>query len=237
MLGSVLHVHIVFRQPTQGLRVYRSGLKLGCQGKQWQCRGSEGCCSGELREGHYIRYPLRRWFHKVRVTPAPFVKPPLPQPCILVIIIISTLTVSIMGIVIWMLLSSSAFEHVEVSLGQECSHHPVYSNTNVITAWAWMLLSSSALEHERYHGLGMDAPVSVCSGNTNVTMVWTWMLSRLSALEHERYYGLGMDALVTVCCWKRRKIVDAFDNITRCFRVETSKGLTCLGFRTLNPKP
>ena len=74
-------------------------------------------------------------------------------------------------------------------------------------------------EHERYYGLGMDAPVVVCSWNTNVILVWAWML-RLSyalgtrtllwfghgcsgyrmLLEHERYYGLGMDARVIVCC-------------------------------------
>ena len=28
------------------------------------------------------------------------------------------------------------------------------------------------LEHEGYYGLGMDAPVTVCSRNTNVIMVW-----------------------------------------------------------------
>ena len=58
VLGSVLHVHIALRQPTRGLRLYRSGLKLGCQRKQWQRQGSEGCCSGELSEGQHIRYPL-----------------------------------------------------------------------------------------------------------------------------------------------------------------------------------
>ena len=74
------------------------------------------------------------------------------------------------------------------------------------------------LEHERNYGLGMDAPVTVCSWNTNGIMVWTWMLWSPYALgtrtllwfgdgcsrdrlllEHERNYGLGMDALVTVC--------------------------------------
>ena len=46
-----------------------------------------------------------QWLRRVRVTPAPFVKPPLPQLCILVIIIISTLTVSIMGIMTRMALA------------------------------------------------------------------------------------------------------------------------------------
>ena len=64
-------------------------------------------------------------------------------------------------------------------------------STNVIMVWAWMLWSSYALgartlswfghgcsghrmllEHERYHGLGTDALVIVCSSNTNVIMVW-----------------------------------------------------------------
>ena len=31
------------------------------------------------------------------------------------------------------------------------------------------------LEHERNYGLGMDAPVTVCSWNTNGIMVWAWM--------------------------------------------------------------
>ena len=38
-------------------------------------------------------------------------------------------------------------------------------------------------EHERYHGLGMDALVTVCS------------------CKNECYHGLGMDALVIVCSW------------------------------------
>ena len=100
-----------------------------------------------------------------------------------------------------------------------------------------MLSSSSELEHERYHGLGMDALVTVCSSNTKAILVWAWMLSSSSALEHEFYYGFGMDALVTVCCWKRNKIADAFDNSTKGFKVEMSKGFGCLGFRTLNPEP
>ena len=73
-------------------------------------------------------------------------------------------------------------------------------------------------EHERYHGLGMDALVIVCSWSTNVFMVWARMLWSSYALrtrtllwfghgcsghrmllEHERYYGLGTDALVIVC--------------------------------------
>ena len=110
-------------------------------------------------------------------------------------------------------------------------------NTNVIMVWAWMLWSPYALrtrtlswfghgcsghrmlfEHERYHGLGMDAPVIVCSRNTNVIMVSAWMLWSPDALEtrtlswlghgcsghrmlfkHEYYHGLGMDAPVIVC--------------------------------------
>ena len=113
--------------------------------------------------------------------------------------------------------------------------------TNIIMVWAWMPWSLYALgtraeswfehgccghrmlfEHERYHGLGMDALVNLCSWKTNENMVWAWMLWSPYALgtrtelwfwhgcsgyrmlsEHERYYGLGtdlgMDALVTVC--------------------------------------
>ena len=92
-------------------------------------------------------------------------------------------------------------------------------NTNVLMVWAWMLQLPYALgtqtllwfghgcysagmllEHERYYGLGMDAPVTVCSWNTNVIMVghgcshhrvlcntnvilvWAWMLQLPYAL-------------------------------------------------------
>ena len=73
-------------------------------------------------------------------------------------------------------------------------------------------------EHKRYHGLGMDALVIVCSRNTYVIVVWEWMHLLSYALatrtllwfehgraiygmlsEHERYYGLGMVALFIVC--------------------------------------
>ena len=73
-------------------------------------------------------------------------------------------------------------------------------------------------EHERYHGLGMDALATVCSGNTNVIMVWAWAQWQPYALgtrtlswfghgcsgnrmllEQERYHGLGTDAVAAVC--------------------------------------
>ena len=82
------------------------------------------------------------------------------------------------------------------------------------------------LEHERYYGLGMDAPVTVCSRNTNVIMVWAWMLhgpyafgtrtllwfghgcsSDSMPLEHEQYYSLGMDSPVPVCSWNTNVIM------------------------------
>ena len=63
------------------------------------------------------------------------------------------------------------------------------------------------LEHERYYGLGMGAPVTICSWNTNVIMVWAWMLSSSSALQHECHFGLGMDATVTVCSWNTNVIM------------------------------
>ena len=130
------------------------------------------------------------------------------------------------------------FEHERYyGLGMDALVIVCSSNTNVIMVWAWMLWSSYALgtrtllwfghgcsghrmvlEHERYHVLGMDALVIVCSWNTNVIMAWAWMLWSSYALrtrtllwfvhgcsghrmlfEHERYYGLGMDALVIVC--------------------------------------
>ena len=140
MLGSVLHVHIVFQQPS-----------------------------------------ALRWFHKDRLTPAPFVKPPFTS---LVFWLLSSLALSLL--VSWVLLFG-------------CSHHRVHSNTNRSIAWASMLSSSSALEHERYNGLGMDALVTVCSWNRTVTMSWAWMLLSLSAVEHDRYYGLGMDAFIMEC--------------------------------------
>ena len=139
----------------------------------------------------------------------------------------------------WMLQLSYALEtRTLLWFGHGCSSYRVLSkNTNVIMVWAWMLQLPYALEtrtllwcghgcssyrvlskHERYYGLGMDAPVTVCSRNTNVVMVWAWMLQLPCALEtrtllwfghgcssyrmlskHERSYGLGMDAPVTVC--------------------------------------
>ena len=67
-------------------------------------------------------------------------------------------------------------------------------NANVIMVWAWAQWQPYALgtrtllcfghgrsgnrmllEHERYHGLGMDAPATVCSWNTNVIMIWAGM--------------------------------------------------------------
>ena len=72
------------------------------------------------------------------------------------------------------------------------------------------------LQHERTYGLGMDAPVTVCSWNTNVIMAWAWIVGSAyillgtrtllkfghgcfghrMLLENERTYRLGMDALV-----------------------------------------
>ena len=122
-------------------------------------------------------------------------------------------------------------------LGMGASPTVCSGNTNVIMVWAWMLWQPYALgtrtlswfghgcsgnrmllEHERYHGLGMGASPTVCSGNTNVIMVSAWMLWQPYALgtrtlswfghgcsgnrmlsEHERYHGLGMAALASVC--------------------------------------
>ena len=64
--------------------------------------------------------------------------------------------------------------------------------------WAWMR-DSMISEHERYHGLGMDAFVIVCSSNTNVIVVWAWSHFFGMLSEHERYYGLGMVAQFMVC--------------------------------------
>ena len=101
--------------------------------------------------------------------------------------------------------------------------------TNVTMVWAWMHWSPCAREprtslwfgqggtghrvlvdHERHYGLGMDAPVTVCSWTTNVIMVWASMHRSPCArgprtslwfghgctghrvfVDHERYYGLG----------------------------------------------
>ena len=91
-------------------------------------------------------------------------------------------------------------------------------------------------EHERNLGLGMDAPMTVCSWNTSGSMACACMLWSPYALgtrtevsyalgprtelwfwhgcsddrmhlEHERNLGLGMDALVTVCPWKTNGIM------------------------------
>ena len=83
-------------------------------------------------------------------------------------------------------------------------------NTNVIMVWARMLWSSYALrartiswfghgcsghrmlsEHERYHGLGTDALVTVCSSNRNVIMVWAWMLWSSYALGTQTLSWFG----------------------------------------------
>ena len=117
--------------------------------------------------------------------------------------------------------------------------------TNVIMVWAWMHWSPCArgprtllwfehgctghrvlVDHERYHDLGMDALVTVCSWTTNVIVVWARMhwspcargprtllwvghgcTGHLVFVDHERYYGLSMDALVTVCSWTTNVIM------------------------------
>ena len=117
--------------------------------------------------------------------------------------------------------------------------------TNVIMVWAWMHWSPCVREprkllwfehgctghrvfvdHERYHGLGKDALVTVCSWTTNVIMVWARMQRSPCArgprtllwfgqgcnghrvlVDYERYYGLGKDALVTVCSWTTNVIM------------------------------
>ena len=125
--------------------------------------------------------------------------------------------------------------------------------TNVIMVWAWMLQLPCALEtrtllwfghgcssyrmlskHERYYGLGMDAPVIVCSRNTNVVMVWAWMLQLPCALEtrtllwfghgcssyrvlskHERYYGFGIVCSSCLLCSHH----DKMPRTCRCFHI------------------
>ena len=63
-------------------------------------------------------------------------------------------------------------------------------------------------EYERYYGLGMDAPATVCSRNTNVTVLWfghgctgivvgRGCTANRALSEHERHYALGTDALGT----------------------------------------
>ena len=68
------------------------------------------------------------------------------------------------------------------------------------------------LERERNLGLGMDAPMTVCSWNTSGSI---WLVHACSGhrmlleherkyrmlLDHQRNYGLGMDAWMTVCSW------------------------------------
>ena len=122
----------------------------------------------------------------------------------------------------------------------------VCSRSTNVMVWARMLWSSYALrtrtlswlghcsghrmllEHERYHSLGMDALVIVCSWSTNVIMVWARMLWSSYALgtrtllwfghgwsghrmlsEHERYDGHGM-----VCPWTKSKYVYCLNQST-----------------------
>ena len=63
------------------------------------------------------------------------------------------------------------------------------------------------LKHDGNYGLGMDAPVTLCSWNTNGNMVWAWMLWSAHSSKHERNYGLGTDALVSVCSWNTKGIM------------------------------
>ena len=107
-------------------------------------------------------------------------------------------------------------EHERYGLGTHALVIVCSSNTNVIMVWAWMLWSPYALgtrtlswfghgcsghrmllEHERYHGLGTDALVIVCSWNKNVIMVWAWMVWSSYVLGTRTLlrarYGLAMD--------------------------------------------
>ena len=131
------------------------------------------------------------------------------------------------------------------ALGMGASPTVCSGNTNVIMVWAWAhwqpcalgtrtlswfghgrIGKSLLLEHKRYHGLGMDALATVCSGNTNVIMVWAWAhrqpyapgtrtlswfghgrIGNRVLWEHERYHALGMGALATVCSWNTNVIM------------------------------
>ena len=55
------------------------------------------------------------------------------------------------------------------------------------------------LEHKRYHGLGMDALVTLALGRRPLFWLGHGCSSRRMLLEHQHYFGLGLDALVIVC--------------------------------------
>ena len=105
------------------------------------------------------------------------------------------------------------------ALGMDAAATVCSGNTNVIMLWAWTQWQPYALgtrtlscfghgcsgnrmllEHERYHALGVDAVLTVCSWNTNVIMLWAWTQWQPYALgtrtlSWERYHGCHMDAL------------------------------------------
>ena len=54
-------------------------------------------------------------------------------------------------------------------------------------------------DHKRYHGLGMDALVTVCTRNATASTVGHGCTRDRMHSEHERFDGLGTDALATVC--------------------------------------
>ena len=113
---------------SQGLQVrVEAGLPA-----QAMAAPSEGCCSGELREGQHIRYPLRRCFHKVRVTPAPLSNPPFPS---LVFWLLSSLGYGYSDALIIECIRTRTEELLE----HGCPRHRGHSNKNVIMVWAWML--------------------------------------------------------------------------------------------------
>ena len=111
-------------------------------------------------------------------------------------------------VLVWMLWSPYALgTGMELWFWYRCSGYRTHQNKNGVVVWAMMFRLSHSSKHERNYGLGMDAPVTVCSWNMNGIMVLVWRLFLSHLLKDERNYGLGMDALVTVCSWNMNGIV------------------------------
>ena len=126
-------------------------------------------------------------------------------------------------------------------------------NTNVIMVWARMLWSSYALgarkfvwfghecsghrmllEHERYHGLGTDALVIVCSRNTNVIMVWARMLLVIVCSSNTNVIMVW----VIVCSWSTNVIMVWARSLWSSYALRTRMllwfGHGCSGHRMLS---
>ena len=94
--------------------------------------------------------------------------------------------------------------------GHGCTGNVCSRNTHVMWSGHGCTGNRMLSKQEGYHGLDMDALVTVCSGNTNVIMVWAWMCWRLC-----------MDAQVeewSPSSAERRKTMHKYQKIQKKFK-------------------